>query len=189
MSNTLFDQSDETAPEMPDELASLKARAKVMGIQHSNNISVETLRQKIAEKLGEVEEGAKETASTKAKNLRQHLIERQMKLVRLRIVNMDPKKKNLPGEIFTVANEYLGTVKKYVPYGEAAQSYHVPFCIYNQLRARQFLDIRITKKAGREHIEQRWVREFALEVLPQLTPAEIAKLATKQAAMAGIIED
>lgn len=180
---------------MPSELDMLKQRAKLMGISHSPNIGVEALKAKINEKLIEEEKAAETkveastgTQKTKKKSLRQYLHDREMRLVRLRITNLDPKKKDLPGEIFTFANEYLGTVRKFIPYGEATDNgYHVPYCIYKQLRDRQFLDIKVTKDSrGREQVKTRMVREFALEILPDLTPKELAALAAQQAAAAGM---
>ena len=119
--------------------------------------------------------------------LRQEMIQEQMKLVRVRITNLDPKKKDLPGEIFTVANRYIGTVRKYIPYGEVTDNgYHIPLCIYTQLEERKFLNIKTRKgKNGTPIIESQYVREFALEVLPQLTPDELATLAASQAAARG----
>lgn len=187
----------------PDELTLLKARAKMMGIQHSNNIGIEALKAKIAAHTeprkepkdtppvpvppARVAAVAPPTAPTSGpvaqKTLRQKLWEENMRLVRLRITNLDPKKKDLPGEIITVANRFIGTVRKYVPYGEVTEEgYHVPYCIYTMLKERRFLNIRITKKRGQEHIEQNWAPEFALEVLPPLTPAELQKLAIAQKA-------
>lgn len=131
---------------------------------------------------------AGETAETKPKSkkmsLRQKLRAEQLKLVRVRITNMDPKKKDLPGEILTVANEYLGTVRKFVPFGEATEDgYHVPYCLYKMLTKRRFLNVRTRKgKNGTPVVEQSWAKEFAIEVLPDLTRAELANLATAQAA-------
>lgn len=120
--------------------------------------------------------------------LRQHLLREAKKLVRIRVTCMDPKKRDLPGEIFTVANEYIGTVRKHVPFGEATENgYHVPNCIYEMMRDRKFLQIRVIKKNGREFVSQKWVREFAIEVLPNLTETELARLATAQIA-AGTVE-
>jgi hypothetical protein len=108
-----------------------------------------------------------------------------MKLVRLRITNLDPKKKDLPGEIITVANRYLGTVRKYIPFGEVTDNgYHVPYCIYTELQSRQFLNIRTIKdqRTGTNRIETTLAREFALEILPPLTKEELDRLATSQIA-------
>lgn len=195
-------QVEQEDPELlEDELTLLKDRAKLMGIKFSNNIRIESLREKIAAKIaGEeipAEEPmnkvnplaavgvAEEAPAVKQLTLRETLIRDQMKLVRLRIQNLDPKKKDLPGEVLCVANEYLGTVKKYIPYGEASDDgYHVPYCIYTELESRRFQNVRTytDRATGQIRIESSWAREFSLEVLPPLTKAELAQLASAQAA-------
>lgn len=117
-------------------------------------------------------------------NARQKLIADAMKLVRLRITNLDPKKKDWPGEFITVANDYIGTVRKYVPFGEKTQNgYHVPYCIYEFLRDKQYLHLRTaTNKNHREQIDvdERDLREYALEILPPLTEKELDELRQAQ---------
>lgn len=196
---TLSDEAAETTE--IDELALLKQRAKMMGITFSNNISVETLKKKIVDKMSGEETAPTDEADTAAaaapsmtgeparpRSLRQQIREDAMKLVRLRITNLDPKKKDLPGEIISIYNSYLGTVRKFVPFGAATDNgYHVPYCIYTFLKERQFLSIKVRKGSNREPIiERRMVPEFALEVLPPLTPAELRKLAAAQAAAGGV---
>jgi hypothetical protein len=194
---------------MPSELDVLKQRARIMGITFSNNISVEKLREKItaAQEGASVNEEpadagqangqlnplqgdtADKPAKVKVKSIRQHIMEESMKLIRVRITNMDPKKKELQGEIFTVANEYLGTVRKFVPFGEATEDgYHIPKCIYDLMASRKFLQIRTRKnrKTGTEEVEATYVREFSLEVLDPLTPAQLKDLATQQAAAGSV---
>ena len=116
--------------------------------------------------------------------LREHMRMTQMKLVRVRIQNLDPKKANLPGEIFAVANEYLGDVKKFIPFGEVTDNgYHIPYCLYKMLKNRRFLNVRERKdRDGKIHVETSWVKEFALELLPDLSPEELKQLATAQIA-------
>lgn len=180
----------------PSELDLLKDRARMMGITFSNNIGVESLRQKVEAKMnGEPEKkeatvNPLETAAPKAKvmTLREELLLTAMKLVRIRITNLDPRKKDLPGEIFTVANEYIGNVRKYIPYGEQSdEGYHVPNCIYEQLVNRKFLSIRTIKdpRTGVPTVQTTWAKEFAINVLPQLTRVELDKLAAAQKAAAG----
>lgn len=207
-----LDNSGTNETENPEvnELTLLKQRARMMGITFSNNIGLEALKEKIQAKMDgkgaeddmpktdtlESQEQPKVNALTgnevnpvKPKNLRQYLIETQMKLVRLRITNMDPKKKDLPGEIFTVANDYLGTVRKYIPYGEVTDDgWHVPYCIYTELESRRFLNIRTfrDKRTGQTRVETSWAKEFALEVLPPLTKEELHKLAQAQLASGSI---
>lgn len=196
--STLEDQN--IGDNLPDELSVLKQRATMMGIQFSNNIGLETLRKKIEDKMeGRAEAdaapqinplaGETTTQPVKRKTLRQKLYDEQMKLVRIRVTNLDPKKKDLPGEVITVANEHLGTVRKFVPFGEVTDDgYHVPYCIYRFMEKRKFLNIRIVKdrRTGQERVESNWVKEFALEVLPQLTPQQIANLKTAQIAAGSV---
>lgn len=191
----------------PSELDLLKQRAKMLGVEFSNNIGLETLKERVAAKLagesnqesqaqanplaGESseEEAEKGEAPVKRKSLRQHLVDEQTKLIRIRIQNLDPKKKDLQGEIVTVANEHLGTIKKFVPYGEASEEgYHVPYCIYKYLIAKKFLQIKTRKNKvnGQIVVTSDWVREFSIEVLPDLTKKELQHLAATQAAAGNI---
>jgi hypothetical protein len=163
-----------------DELTLLKDRAKLMGIKFSNNIRIESLREKIEAKIAGEEMpadepinkvnplaavgAAQEAPPVRELTLREILVKDQMKLVRLRIQNLDPKKKDLPGEVLCVATEFLGTVKKYIPYGEASdEGYHVPYCIYTELESRRFQNVRTytDKDTGQIRIESYWAREFS----------------------------
>ena len=212
------EQSDDL--QMPTELELLKQRATLMGIAFSNNIGEETLRQRIADKQAELDAAAsgaentgeegdtvqqeqgevnaletgtspkEEITTERPLTLREQIRLEQMRLVRVRITCLDPKKKDLPGEILTVAIEYLGTVRKFIPFGEVTDDgYHIPYCLYKMLDARKFLNIRTFKdrRTGTVRVESGYVKEFALEVLDPLTPAELAKLATAQKA-AGSVE-
>lgn len=186
-----------------DELALLKERAKQMGIPFSNNISLETLRKRVSDKMegkdvpevnplaGDAEIAAITSAPAKldakqnALALRKMMQREQMKLVRVRITNMDPKKKDLPGEIWTVSNEYLGNVRKMIPYGEQTdEGFHIPYCLFRLLQSKRFLHIRTVKDrvTGVERQDKQWVKEFSLDVLPDLTKEELARLAAAQAA-------
>lgn len=216
--NAGMDEGQDSTEQKPDELVMLKQRARMIGIPFSNNIGVEALRAKIEAKMtGGPDPDSKtdsldnegnptvQTQNTqqnppalqdpaspapKVETLRQKLVRENMKLVRLRIVCLDPKKKDLPGEIITVANEHLGTVRKYVPFGEVTEDgYHVPHCIYKYLKARKFLNIRTYKDRKNNNqirVEQNWAPEFALEVLPPLTKDELGRLAAAQAAAGGL---
>lgn len=190
-------QSNDTVDDvpMPDELTVLKQRAKLMNISFSNNISLEKLRQKIADaqegkasepeqeesEVNPLEDTKKAPVKETEAQMRQRIRLEQTRLIRVRIQNLDPKKKDLPGEIITVANEYMGTIRKFVPFGEATDNgYHIPYCIYEFLKNRKFLNIRVSQKGKK--IEQAWVREFAIEELPSLTQEDLDKLAAAQTA-------
>ena len=186
-----------------DELTFLKERAKVMGIPFSNNISLETLRKRVNDKMEGKEAAPEVNALTgepeiaqalaikpldpkaNAVALRKLMHATQMRLVRVRITNMDPKKKDLPGEIWTVANEYLGTVRKFVPYGEQTDDgFHIPYCLYRLLDSKRFLHIRDVKDrtTGIVRQDKVWAKEFSLDVLPALSRDELDRLAAAQAA-------
>lgn len=196
-------QGNDTVDEVQvDELSLLKQRATLMNLKFSNNIGLEALRKKVSDAQEGITEEPEvvqvnpletetvapkeETRTEMARRIRLE----QTKLVRIRIQNLDPKKKELPGEIITVANDFMGTVRKFVPYGEQTDNgYHVPYCIYQFLKERKFLNIRVTKgKNGRPNIQQAWVREFSIEVLPPLTQEELTNLAQAQIA-AGSLND
>ncbi len=195
--------------EQVDELTLLKQRAKMMGITFSNNVGVAKLKSQIEEHLaGQPKEDSVEEVGTpdvvpaalatgnedepvgKPLTEREKLIRNATKLVRLRVTNLDPKKKDLPGEVITVANDVVGTIRKYVPFGEFTdEGYHVPHIIYEMLKERKFLSLRtVTNKNNPQQVkvEQRMVPEFALEVLEPLTQEELDKLAASQAAAGGV---
>jgi len=194
---SVVDQEIDGEMDNVSELDLLKTQARQMGLAFSPNIGVDTLRKKVRERiegvaseLEEEPEAAAPLSKLAAKaNLRQDMIKKQMKLVRLRITNLNPSKKELSGEIFTVGNKYIGSVKKFVAFGDATDDgYHVPYIIYNQLKNREFLSVTTKRNRvnGNIDITQRWVKEFALEVLPPLNAKELEKLAATQAASKGI---
>lgn len=128
-------------------------------------------------------------APGKPLSARQVMYNEQMKLIRVRIHNMDPKKSSLQGEIITIANRVLGNVKVFVPFGEATEDgWHIPYIIYKELNRRKFLQITSVrdKQTRQIKVTKKWMKEFALDVLPPLTPQELARLATAQLAAGSI---
>ena len=182
-----------------DEMTILKQRATMMGIKFSNNIGLEALRKKVADaqegiteqEQPEVNPLATTSVQEDKPSMAQRIRLENTRLIRVRIQNLDPKKKDLPGEILTVANDYMGTVRKFVPYGEATDNgYHIPYCIYKLLKSRKFLHVSVKKgRNGKERVEQQWVREFAIEILPPLTPEELKQLGQAQLAAGSLNDD
>lgn len=205
------------APNAAEELVLLKERATQMGVKFSPKIGVDALRDKITNALSddpvpdEDEDenadvaDAENTQSTptagaaatrsnpsdaiKAKAAyRKEIILEQMALVRVHITNLNPLKKDLSGEIFTVGNKYVGTVRKFIPYGDESENgYHIPKILYNQLKSRRYLSIttRRGKNSGEIIVDQKWAPEFSLEILPPLTADELKSLAGNQMAASG----
>lgn len=191
-------EKDVSDLEMPDELTSLKARADQMGLSYHPSIGLEKLRDKINAAVtaeGPVAEDEEEeeapvvAAKVAAKESQNELRIRKKReaseLVRIRVTCMNPLKKEHEGEIFTVSNSVVGTFKKYVPFN-ADEGWHVPRIIYNQLVQRQ-CQVFTTVKDGRGNKVRKGklIKEFAVEVLPPLTQAEIKELAQRQAMARG----
>lgn len=177
-----------------DELTLLKQRATQLGITYSPNIGIDTLRQRINDKLEGKEEVKEEPEKTEPVANEQDLTPAQYrqkkkreaeKLIRVRITNMNPQKSDLPGEVFTVANGVVGTIRKYVPFGGAAAEvgYHVPQIILNMMKRRKFYSV-TTKRddKGRPYQVKQERNEFAIEILEPLTKEELEKLALDQRA-------
>lgn len=181
-----------------DELTLLKQRAVQMGVAFSPNIGIETLRQRINDKMEGKEETETEPvgdepvvgSETEEDKLtpaqyRQKKRAEALKLIRVRITNMNPQKTDLPGEVFTVANGIVGTVRKYVPFGgEAAEvGYHVPQIILNMLKRKKFYSTSTKRdNKGRPYQVKQERSEFAIEILEPLTKEELEKLALDQRA-------
>lgn len=190
-------------PVKVDELASLKNKADTLGINYPNNIGIDALRAKINEKLNPAPEVKEEPAVDPALDqetlplnevtdmgvLRRRMYEENMALVRVRISNLNPAKKDIPGEFITVHNKYLGTVKKYIPFGEATDAgYHVPRILLEAMKSRKFLSMKTKRdrNTGNDLPVTQWVKEFAIEELPPLTKEELEQLARQQAAAKGM---
>ena len=192
---------DEQEGQIPTRLQALKQKATLMGITFSNNIGEEALAKKIEDKLAgnapvaqtsELNPLDGDVAGEKPKarmTLRQRQIAEQMALTRVRITCMIFLNDKLPGEIYTVANEYIGNVRKFIPYGEASEGgYHIPKCLLTMLQEKKFLQITTVKdkRTGTTRPVTKEVREFAIEILPPLTQEELRELATAQIAAGSI---
>ncbi|UZV39851.1 hypothetical protein [Xanthomonas virus PB119] len=175
----------------------LRSRLKSMGLNPSNNASVEKLREQynnaLEGKTNEPEAPAQPmpggvaalSVKGKRKSLHQVLRDKAHKLRRVRITCHNPNKRDLPGEFFTVGNNFMGTVKRYVPFGEQTDGgWHIEQVIYDLMKSRQYVDIRTKtdKRTGQITVTTRLAQEFGIEDLPDLTPAELKQLGTAQIA-------
>ena len=161
------------------ELDILKQQADTLGIKYSPNIGVETLKNKIS---AVIEAPVEEKTETQKVDARQALWNDAMRLVRLEIHNVNPAKSSLKGEFFTIANKIIGKVTKFVPYGDAGKSYHVPNCIYQLLEEKKYLAFRDDSSAPNGK-KTELIPEFNNKVLPPLTQEELEEL--KKAQLAG----
>lgn len=183
-----------------DELAALKQRATMMGIQFHPSIGLEKLREKVnaavtgaptepeaPEAQPEIDTAAINTAVETPGQKAKRLKDDAARLVRIRIQCMNPAKTEWPGEIISVGNSVVGNFSKYVPFN-SEDGWHVPNIIYKALNDRmcQVFTTQIDSR-GNKTRKGKLIKEFAIEILPDLTPEELHDLAQRQA-MSGSVE-
>lgn len=183
-------EQDNDLPQV-SELDALKKRADLMKLKYHPSISVEKLRAKIEAALNdEPDPDAEQPKLEKADaptagQLRKAAQAEALKLVRVNITCMNPAKREWEGEIFTVGNDLVGTIKKYVPFN-TSDGWHVPAILLQMIRERE-CQIFVTERTrnGVSVRTGRQIKEFAIDVLPPLTEKELAELARRQALAAG----
>lgn len=185
----LNEENQDAEVVVQDELEALKARANLLGVKFHPSISLEKLREKVnaavtSDGAAASEEGAKASKEPKQETIgekRKRLKAEALKLVRIRLTCLNPAKKEWEGEIITVGNSLIGSVKKFVPFN-ADDGWHVPHVIYQQLKERQCqIFYTATDARGNKVRKGKLIKEFAIEVLPPLTKEELDELARRQA--------
>ena len=173
-----------------DELTTLKERATLMGLKFHPSISLDKLREKVNAATDESDEPDDEVVSAKVvapvieetvNQKRNRLKKEALALVRIRLTCMNPAKAEWEGEIFTIGNARVGSVKKFVPFN-ADDGWHVPAIILQQLQERQCQVFVSAKDARGNNVRRgKLIKEFAIEILPPLTKTELEELARRQA--------
>ena len=104
-----------------------------------------------------------------------------LRLIRIRLQCMNPAKKEWEGEIISVGNSVVGTVKKYIPFN-ADEGWHVPRILLDTLQDRQCQVFTTVKSKNGINVRKgKLIKEFAIEILPPLTQDELKELAQRQA--------
>lgn len=177
----LNETSDNDTDTSKAELESLKKKADLIGVKYSPNIGLDTLRERVREKLSESQETTTESSDSSMSkgSLRNTLRKEARKLVRIRVTCRNPHKKEWEGEIFTVANSMIGTVKRFIPFGV---EWHVESILYNLLKQKQYQKFYWEKhpKTGQRVRKGKLEQEFDITVLPALTKKELEELKAKQ---------
>jgi hypothetical protein len=156
----------------------LKAEADQLGIEYKTNIPTDKLKELITAMQTKPVDETPEQIRTRVRN-------EAMKLVRVNITCMNPAKKDWEGEIFTAANSAIPTVRKFIPYN-TPEGYHVPNIIYQMLLDKKFQTfVKSRTKAGIDVMTSKYVKEFAIEVMPPLSADELKELARSQAMREG----
>ncbi len=170
------------ANEEQDERELLKQRADDMGLTYAKNIPLDKLRKLVNDKLNGTSDDSDSAPKKSGKPSRDEALKEATKLVRIRVANMNPNKRSHAGEIFTAGNSSVGTHKKYVPFDT---EWHVPNIILKMIQRRKVQIFSRRKVDGKEITTGKMVPEFAVEVLPPLSEAELKQLALEQARRSG----
>lgn len=164
----------------------LRESGKLLNLTFAPNESAQSMHTKLMEARALIEqepETAVEAAAPSSEKVRRQQIRLDnLKLVRIRISCSNPNKAGLPGEILTVHNDVVGTVKKYIPYNEAGEAYHVPFIMFKFLKRKKYMRIIDPPKGSRALPTTKLVPEYSIEVLDPLTDKELRDLAIAQGA-------
>lgn len=173
-----------------DELTVLKERADQMGIEYHPNIGVKKLKEKVNAAIeGTSVDPEKSKASKEAKmrlvetggQRRQRLYQEANRLVRVVVSCNNPAKRDWEGEMFTVSNSVVGTLKKFVPFNNEA-GFHVPQMLLTMIEERECL-IHVNKKEKGQTVKtKKLIQEFNVRKLDALTAQELKDLAQRQAA-------
>jgi len=177
------------------ELEVLKETATKLGITFSGNIGVGALSAKIdafnKEEVKEPTELVIPKVAYKAPESKAAAAQRQRKeankLVRIVATCMNPNKKSMTGEFYSVSNAVIGTIKKYIHF-DAEDGWHVPAIIVDHLRERRCqIFVPSVTTTGKKIMKGKSIKEFNVVVLPPLTETERQELAERQA-MSGTID-
>lgn len=183
-----------------DELTALKARADLMGVHYHPSIGLEKLRDKINAAIEQTSDILSEAKALEAAQnaadavtatpvvaetegqFRARKKREANELVRVRVTCMNPAKAEWEGEIFTAGNSVVGSFTKYVPFNND-EGWHIPRIIYQMMKDRM-CQIFVSAKDSRGNTvrQGKMIKEFGIDVLPDLTPEELAELARRQAA-------
>lgn len=102
------------------------------------------------------------------------------RLIRVRITCMNPVKKELQGELFTVSND-LFTIKRMIPFH--GNPTHIETAFLDMLRERKFQSFREVRRSSLSEApmqEGYLVPEFAIEIMNHMTPEEMTNLSIEQ---------
>lgn len=154
----------------------LMERADKMGIPYSPNIGIETLKERIHEKLREDNPTDEDELEIARKQC--------TKLVRVQISCLDNSKVELDGELFQAANGVCN-IKRYVPFNVP---WHIEQILYDTIKEKRMQKIVSAAKDSSITKKTILTNAYAIELLDPLTDKELKDLAKAQVAR-NLIDD
>lgn len=185
------DEDEDPLPdEMPKDPISQALANQIKAEQHSDE-DVHVAQEKMTYSHAELME--MDPAQVKDPKLRRQAVRAQaLRLRRVRITNLDPDDAAVPGAIITVYSRYTGKVSKLIPFDEEVykNGYHIPQILLDDLSTRTYNVRKEVSRRGSnfgvKEYKNTTAKKFMIEYLPDLTEAQIAKLAQDQAARGAI---
>jgi len=207
------------SPDTRSELEILQEQATALGISFRSNTGVDKLREKINaalndEAAGDEDEDEEEQAAPSAipkpsaeagaaalkseaaprpkteGELRRDRRLAAHRLIRCRITCHNPNKNDWDAEYFSIGNDEIGTIRRLVPF---EVDWHVPEALLNFIKTKQyqhFYTVNEQTPMGMQKVRRsKSVREFSIEILPQLSEDELESLRKQQAVNGSYKED
>lgn len=169
--------SEETFNLIESSMEELKAKADELGIKYPGNVSAAKLRNDIQ---GILE--AKNNDPIKAEaEARDEAYKNAIRLVRVVVTPNDPQKNQYNGEIFTVCNSLVGTIKKFVPFNNQ-NGWHIPEIMAAMLEEKEVQIFESRKINNKEVVRAKLIKAYNVRRLKPLSQEELDKLAQDQRA-------
>lgn len=161
-----------------DERESLKNKLTILGISYQNNAPTAKLRQ-LLEEFAEQDQHKEHEPDVPTAPSKRQLVLDATKLVRVTVISNDPTKKEYQGELFTVGNSVIGTIRKFVPFG---RPWLIPQILLNVIEEREFqlFELKRTADGGQTRIP-RTLKAYNVIRHELPTAEELAELAKSQA--------
>ena len=126
-------------------------------------------------------------------SLRREAIRAQaLRLVRVKIQNLDPNDAAVTGAIISLQNKYTGKVSKLIPFGDESENgYHIPWMMYEHLKQWKFPPRKEIRggRFGVKTYKTVMTNKFNVEILPPLSMTELTELKNLQRASQSIDTD
>ena len=172
-----------------NELVALRRAAQALGCKVHPRSGINKIKQQIIDKKqkdalarqasGEEAIPVKLTEAEARAVRRDTAIKRGMAQVRFRLTNMNPSTRNLQGTTVTAGNSSMGSVTEYIPF---ETPWHSARIVFNYLKEKE-LQINKSKNVNGINVPRNYiVKEFAIELLDDLSFKELNDLAAQQAA-------
>lgn len=160
-----------------------KQQADVLGLNYPHNIKTEKLKEIVGRKLQAMRQQAKSTSAIAAEQFQD-----MRALVRIQIHVLNPAKQNWTGEIFTVGNDAIPHMTRFIPFNAVNGIWHVERMFVEMLKNRKYQAMtehsgsqRDPRYYGVNYHNNKLLPEFNIIEFPPLTEEELSELGANQA--------